>query len=448
VAVSFLDELKWRGLLHQRTAAGELEAHVAAPGRVAYSGFDPTSDSLTIGNLIPITLLRHWQRGGHRPIALMGGGTGLIGDPSGRDAERKLMSREQVEANVASQRRIMERLLDFSPRLSNRAMIVNNLDWLGQLGFLEVLRDVGKHFSINEMIQRDSVKRRLEQREHGISYTEFSYALLQAYDFLHLYRTEGCTVQLAGSDQYGNIVAGIDLIRREGGAHAGAGGKGAGEDAKGGQAYGVTAPLVTRSDGRKMSKSEGGAIWLSSDTSMRTSPYAFYQYWINLPDEDVIQWMKWYTMAERAEIEAIAAAHAGAPEQRGAQRALAAHMTASIHGTDELARVEAATGALFGGGDVRALDAAMLEEVLTDVPHSTHARAALGGEGALLADVLAETTLAKSKREAREFLQNGAVSVNGAKAAPDRRLRGADLLHGGVILLKRGKKLWHATRWG
>jgi tyrosyl-tRNA synthetase len=437
VATSFLDELSWRGLLHQRTAGAELDAHVAASGRVAYSGFDPTSDSLTIGNLIPITLLRHWQRAGHRPIALMGGGTGLIGDPSGRDAERQLMSREQVEANVASQRRIMERLLDFSAGISNRASIVNNLDWLGKLGYLEVLRDVGKHFSINEMIQRDSVKRRLEQREHGISYTEFSYALLQAYDFLHLYRAERCTVQLAGSDQYGNIVAGIDLIRREARTVAGAA-----------HSFGVTAPLVTRSDGRKMSKSEGGAVWLSSDTAMRTSPYAFYQYWINLPDEDVIQWMKWYTMLERAEIEAIAAEHGAAPEQRRAQRMLAAHMTKAVHGQDELARVEAATSALFGGGDVRSLDAAMLEEVFADVPHSTHPLAALAGEGASLVDVLAETTLVKSKREAREFLQSGAVSVNGVKAEADRRLRSGDLLHGRTILLKRGKKHWHATRWG
>jgi tyrosyl-tRNA synthetase len=430
--MSFLDEISWRGLLHQKTSPA-IEGYLAGGSRAGYAGFDPTSDSLTIGNFIPIKLLMHWQRAGHRPIALMGGGTGMIGDPSGKDGERTLMTRDEVEANVASQQRILERLLDFSPGLSNRASIVNNMDWLEKLGFIEVLRDVGKHFSVNEMIQRDSVKTRLETREQGISYTEFSYMLMQAYDFLHLRRTADCRMQMAGSDQYGNIVAGIDLIRREFGHDAG-------------QAYGVTAPLVTRSDGKKMGKSSGGAVWLSADTRHRTSPYAFYQYWINLPDSDAIPWLRWYTLLPKDEIEHAAARHASAPHERIAQELLAKSMTRMIHGETELAKVDAATRALFSG-NVRELDQEMIKEVFADVPHSVHARQDLEGEGVLLADLLPLTSLCQSKREAREHLAAGAVVVNGEKAPADRRLRLADLLHGGTVLLRRGKKNWHATKW-
>jgi tyrosyl-tRNA synthetase len=432
--MSFLDELRWRGQLHQATADAELVRHLGTPGRVGYAGFDPTSDSLTIGNYIPVKLLMHWQRAGHKPIAVMGGGTGLIGDPSGREAERSLMTREQVQANVASQKKIMERLLDFSPGLTNAAVVVNNIDWLDRLGFIEVLRDVGKYFSVNEMIARESVRARLEEREHGISYTEFSYIILQAYDFLHLRRTMNCTVQLGGSDQYGNIVAGIDLIRREFGHEQG-------------KTFGVTAPLVARSDGKKMSKSTGGAIWLSSNTNDRTSPYQFYQYWINLPDADIVQWLKWYTLLDRQEIESIAARHGRDPQARHAQRELARYMTRLIHGADELKKVESASESLFSG-DVRQLDAAMLEEVFADVPHSTHSRSMLAGEGVALVDLLPQTTLASSKREAREFLSGGAVAVNGTRTNGEQRLTAADLLHGHTILLKRGKKNWHATKWG
>jgi tyrosyl-tRNA synthetase len=429
----FLDELHWRGLLYQTTAEDELRDHLAAPGRIGYCGFDPTSDSLTIGNFIPIKLLMHYQRCGHKPIVLMGGGTGLIGDPSGRDTERSLMTREKVEANVASQKRIMERLLDFDPANPNAAVLVNNLDWLDRLGFLQVLRDVGKHFSINEMMQRDSVKRRLEQREQGMSYTEFSYMLLQAYDFLHLRREMNCTCQIAGSDQYGNIVAGIDLIRREFGSEAG-------------QAYGVTAPLVTRSDGAKMSKSTGNAIWLSADTEDRTSPYAFYQYFINLPDADVEQWLKWYTLLQETAIADVVAQHNAAPHERIGQRALAREMTALVHGEAERDRVEVASQALFSG-DVRQLDEEMLGEVFADVPSSTYDKALLEGDGLSLVELLAQTTLANSKREARQFLGDGAVSINGDRAAADGALTTADLLHGRTILLRRGKKRWHATQW-
>ena len=284
------------------------------------------------------------------------------------------------------------------------------------------------------MIQKDSVRDRLHGREQGISYTEFSYMLLQAYDFLHLRRTAGCTVQLAGSDQYGNIVAGIDLIRRELGHEPDA-------------AYGITAPLVNRSDGKKMSKSSGSAVWLSADTSDRTTPYAFYQYWINLPDADVVAWLKLFTFLGREEIDDLALQHEGEPHRRLAHTALARHMTEMIHGAPQLKRVETATDALFGRSDVRELDEATLAEVFSDVPHSTHDKALLTDAGVPLVEILGQTTLAGSKRVARESLSSGAVAVNGVRVDADRTLTGADLLPGQTILLRRGKKNWHATKW-
>jgi tyrosyl-tRNA synthetase len=428
-AKSFLDELRWRGLFHQATATDPLVHHLRTPGRVAYVGFDPTKDSLTIGNLVALGLLRHWQNAGHKPLLLIGGGTGQIGDPSGKDAERSLQTREQIHANVEGQRKIFEKLLDLDPKRENAARIVNNADWLDRLGYIEVLRDVGKHFSVNAMIQRDSVRERLHNREQGISYTEFSYMLLQAYDFLHLHRETGCSVQMAGSDQYGNIVSGIDLIHRVLGHER--------------EVYGVTAPLLMRADGKKFGKTEQGAVWLSAD---RTSPYAFYQFFINTDDTDVIAFLKLFTLLSETEVAALADEHARAPELRAAQRTLARELTRMIHSETELAKVEAATKALFEG-DVTSLSEDMLRDVFADVPHSQHDKTLLGGAGAQLVDILAETTLATSKREARQFLQAGAVLVNGVKAGIDSRLSSEQLLHGHTILLKRGKKLWHATQW-
>lgn len=426
--MDFLAELEWRGLLHQ-TAGQGIESHLTTPVRVAYCGFDPTADSLTVGNFIAIKLLMHWQRAGHRPIVLMGGGTGLIGDPSGKDSERQLLTEAQVRANIASQRRALEHLLDFDPARPNGALLVNNNDWLGHVGFIEMLRDVGKFFSVNAMIQRDSVRERLHNREQGISYTEFSYVLLQAYDFLHLRQNHDCTVQLAGSDQYGNIVAGMDLIRRrlpEG--HN--------------DSYAVTNKLLTRHDGQKIGKSAGNAVWLNPD---RTSPFKFYQYWINTDDADVVRFLYWLTFLPREEIENLAAEHEQAPHQRHAQRTLARHLTDLVHGPDALAGAEHASQALFGG-DLHALDAQTLHEVFEDVPHTEHARDQLTG-GLDLIELLPQTTLAKSRREAREFLQNGAISVNGDRVGADHRLTSDDLLHGRTLLLRRGKKHWHATIW-
>ncbi len=436
-SIGFLDELAWRGMLHQTTDETGLPAFLETPGRVAYCGFDPTNDSLTIGNFMAMKLLAHWQRCGHTPIVLMGGGTGLIGDPSGKDAERQLLDRDQVSHNIEACRSIFERVLDFDESKPNAARMVDNADWLCGLGYIDMLRDVGKHFSVNMMIQKDSVRDRLENREQGISYTEFSYMILQAYDFLHLRREMDCTVQVAGSDQYGNIVAGIDLIRRDMIDSP--------EDTPRG--HGITAPLLTKSDGTKFGKTESGAIWLTAD---RTSPYAFHQFWLNAADEDIATYLRWFTFLDQDAIEDIERRHAGTPQDRLAQRTIASEMTRLMHGQDELDRAEAAAEALFSG-DVAGLDEGLLDDVFRDVSHSDHARSTLEGEGVLLADLLPETTLAASKREAREFLGNGSVSINGAKLAADsaleHRLGMDDLLHGKTILLRRGKKTWHATRW-
>ncbi len=441
----FLDDLRERGLIHQCTDEAGLRAHLdlsAAGGqpRRAYVGFDPTADSLTIGNLVPIMLLARFQRAGHVPVVVMGGGTGLIGDPSGKSAERQLMTRERVEANVASQRTIFERVLDFSAGAKNAAQLTNNIDWLSGLTYLDALRDVGKHFSVNQMIQRDSVRDRLHNREQGISYTEFSYMVLQAYDFLHLYRAQGVTLQMGGSDQFGNIVSGSDLIRRHSVEAAGAA-----------PAFGLTTPLITKADGGKFGKTESGAVWLTAkrgetDTNPnRTSPYAYYQFWLNAADADAEKFLKTFTFRPVDEITALMGEHAANPGARAPQRALAQDATDLLHGREARVAAEGAAQALFSG-DVAALSAELLGEVLAAAPASSHDKALLAGEGVPLLDVLA-TTLCKSKSEARQALTEGSISVNGTKATPADRLTAARLLHGTTIALRRGKKNWHATLW-
>lgn len=424
----FLTELSSRSLLHQASHEEALRAHLASGVRRAYVGFDPTADSLTIGNFIPIKLLMHWQRAGHQPVVVMGGGTGLIGDPSGKSAERQLLTRDAVEHNVARQRLIFERLLDFSGPTA--ALLHNNLDWLGQLSFIEALRDVGKHFSVNAMMQRDSVRERLHHREQGISYTEFSYMLLQSYDYLHLRRSHGVTVQMGGSDQWGNIVSGCDLVRR------------VLPDGQN-ESFAVTAPLVTRSDGGKFGKSESGAIWLSPE---RTSPYAFYQFWLNTDDGDLLRYLRMFTFFSVEEIAELQAVHEKDPGARSAHRALARHMTELVHGPSERAQAEAAAQALFSG-DVRELSEQTLREVFSAVPTSSHDKNQLSVEGLSLVEILAQTTLCKSKREAREFLQSGSVSVSGRKVGADDKLLQTDLLHGRLVAIRRGKKSWHLLRF-
>lgn len=419
------DDLAWRGLIHQETHAAGLREHCATSGRLVYCGFDPTSDSLTIGNLVPILMLRRFQLAGHRPVVVMGGGTGLIGDPSGKEAERPVMSQERIRANVEGQRSIFERLLDFSGERA--AVIVNNADWLEKLSFVEVLRDIGKHFSVNMMIQKDSVRDRLHNREQGISYTEFSYMLLQAYDFQYLHDTMNVTVQVAGSDQWGNIVAGIDLVRRT--RHV--------------ELFGLTSPLVTKADGGKFGKSEAGAVWL---TANRTSAYAFYQFWLNTQDADVAKYLKIFSLLPRGEIEDLVAEHEKNPAARVAHRALAAHVTELLHGHEARLQAENASQALFTG-DVSGLPESALDEVFGNAPSSTHLVSELSGEGKPMVELLVETGVARSKREAREFLSSGAVSLNGDKVGLDARLTPERLLYGEVALIRRGKKTWHVTRW-
>ena len=423
--MDLLDDLAARGLVHQQTDADGLRRHLAEAPRALYAGFDPTRDSLTIGHLVPLLMLARFQRAGHRPVAVMGGGTGLIGDPSFKANERPMLTREEVEHNVSRIRESALRVLDATG--ANGALFVNNIDWLDKLSFVDALRDIGKHFSVNAMIQRDSVRERLENREQGISYTEFSYMLLQAYDFLHLYREHGVTLQTAGSDQWGNIVAGIDLIRRT--THA--------------EAFGLTHPLVTKADGTKFGKTESGAVWLAPD---RTSPYAFYQFWLNSADADVAKYLHFYTFLPVAEIATAVAEHTANPGARTAQRLLAENVTRLVHGDDALAQAEAATRALFSG-EVASLSKVTLDEVFSTAPASELSKARLSGDGASLVDLLVEASVVKSKREAREFLEQGAIQLNGERAALDTRLTPASLLHGEVVLVRRGRKAWHVLRF-
>lgn len=434
---AFLDDLRWRGLLHQSTSE-ELGAHLDGECRSAYVGYDPTADSLTIGNLVSIILLGRFQRAGHRPVALMGGGTGMIGDPSGKSAERPLLTPDQVEANVASIRPIFERILDFSADQRNGAEMVDNIDWLGSIGYIDLLRDIGKHFSVNVMMQKDSVSARLNEREQGISYTEFSYQVLQAYDFLHLHRTRGVTIQMGGSDQYGNIVAGIDLVRRLERLDDGA------EGTVGAETFGLTTPLVTKADGGKFGKSETGAIWL---TAARTSPYRFHQFWLNAADADVVNYLRWFTFLERDEVEALGVATEERPQERAAQKRLADEVTRMLHGESEMQAANAAAGALFTG-KVRGLDQATLGAIADDLGAISRSLAELAGaEPPMVGGLLKELGLASSNREVREFIGGGAVRINGEPVTEDRRIETSDVLDGGIMLVRRGRKNWAAIRW-
>jgi tyrosyl-tRNA synthetase len=422
--MDLLADLEFRGQLYQQTDAEGLRQHLASPRKI-YCGFDPTKDSLTIGNLVQILLLRRFQAAGHTPVVVMGGGTGMIGDPSGKEAERQILTAEQVASNVAGQRVCFERLLDFTG--PNAAQIVNNADWLGKLGFIEALRDIGKHFSVNMMIQKDSVRERLHNRDQGISYTEFSYMLLQAYDFSYLLKHHDVTVQAAGSDQWGNIVAGVDLIRR---THQR-------------EAFGLTTPLVTKADGGKFGKTETGAIWLTAE---RTSPYAFYQFWVNAADADVPKFLRTFTFFSHQEIERLQAEHEQNPGARAAHRALAQHLTELLHGPEGLAQAQKATEALFSG-DVSELSEAAIAELFGSAPSTQLAKEKLAGDGYAAVDLLVDGGVVKSKREAREFLGNGAILLNGRAAGVDERVRAEHLLHGAVLLVRRGRKNWHVLRF-
>ena len=423
--MALLDELAWRGLIHQQTHDSLSETLEKGPITL-YAGFDPTADSLHVGSLIPILGLAHFQRAGHRPIALVGGGTGLIGDPSFKAAERALLSREQVEHNVAGIRAQLEHILEFSG--ANAAIMLNNMDWLGGLSFIEFLRDVGKHFSVNAMLAKDSVRQRLEDRDHGISFTEFTYSLLQAYDFLQLNEAYGCQLQIGGSDQWGNIVAGIDLTRR----------------VRGAETYGLTLPLVTKSDGSKFGKSESGNVWLDP---ARTSPYKFYQFWLNQADTDTAKYLKYFTFLTREMIVALEDQILNEPHRREAQRRLAEEMTRLIHGESALENAQKASQAMFGG-DLTGLDEATLADIFSEVPSSTLDRSQLSG-GQPLLDLLVGAGVFPSKGDGRRMIKNGGLYINNVRVDDENMAAGAGiLLTETTAVVRKGKKHYHMLRFG
>lgn len=422
--MDLLADLEFRGQLYQQTDAEGLRKHLAAPRKV-YAGFDPTSDSLGIGNLVPIVTLRRFQQAGHTPFVVMGGGTGMIGDPSGKSAERQIMTPERVAQNVAGQRKVYERLLSFEG--SNAAHLVDNAEWLSKLGFIEALRDIGKFFSINMMIQKDSVRERLNNRDQGISYTEFSYMLLQAYDFSYLLQHHDVTIQAAGSDQWGNIVAGVDLIRRT----------------QQRESFGLTVPLITKADGTKFGKTETGNLWLTPE---RTSPYSFFQFWVNAADADVSKYLRTFTFFSHDEILQLESEHQTNPGGRVAHRALAKHMTELVHGAEGLAHAQSATDALFSG-NVAELSPATIADLFGSAPASTLAKGKLADPGYPVVDLLVDGGVVKSKREAREFLGNSAILINGRTPAAEGNVDSSWLLHDEVLLIRRGKKVWHVVRF-
>jgi tyrosyl-tRNA synthetase len=412
--ISTFDELAWRGLLHQYT---EGLAESLAKGHVTvYAGFDPSASSLHVGNLVPVMGLVHLQRGGHRPIALVGGGTGMIGDPSGKSTERPLATPDVVGANAATLHTQLERFLEFEGPAAARMM--NNAEWLLPLKAVDFMRDVGKHFTVNYMLQKESVKARMEA---GISYTEFSYMLLQAYDYLQLHERTGATLQVGGSDQWGNITAGIELIRR----------------VAGGEAHALTFPLVTNASGTKFGKTEAGAVWL--DPAL-TSPYRFYQFWVNTDDRDVGRYLRFFSLLSREEIESVEGELAAHPERRAAQHALARDVTARVHGAETLRVVERASALLFGRElDLSLADEAVLRSLREDVPF---AEVPAGENGTLDAlDLFAAAGLVPSKGAARRLLEQGGLSINGRRlGAGDRAISSDALLPGRHLLLRKGAR--------
>jgi tyrosyl-tRNA synthetase len=421
-----LQELEWRGLVADMANREELQRLLApgAPPVTLYVGFDPTADSLHLGHLIGLLILRRFQLAGHRPIAVAGGATGMIGDPSGKSAERNLLSSDHLEANLAGIQQQLRRLLDFDSA-TNPALLLNNADWVRPLGVLEFLRDIGKHFSVNAMMARDSVKLRMES---GISFTEFSYSLLQAYDFLHLHETHDCVLQAGGADQWGNITAGIDLIRRR----------------REKVACGLTTPLLTKTDGTKFGKTEGGAIWLSPE---KTSVYRFYQFLIQVEDAQVVQLLKYFSFLPREEIDALAAQHAATPERREAHRRLALELTTLVHGAQAAHDAVRASEILFGGS-LDGITEAQFGEVIAEVPNSDQPRENLGQPSASLVDLLVAAKLSPSKSQARKDVEAGGVYVNNLRTADGKLVLGPDhLLFGTYVLLRKGKRNYALLRF-
>jgi tyrosyl-tRNA synthetase len=427
--MSLFADLTWRGLVNQTTAPDFLPEWLSTGQRTVYCGFDPTSDSLHVGSLLPVMLLRRFQKAGHRPIALVGGATGMVGDPTGKTDERKLLDAETLQKNVAGIRSQLERFIDFGDgsATGSDALLVNNFDWMGPISYLEFLRDVGKHFPVNVMLSKDSVKGRLE-RDSGISYTEFSYMLLQAYDFVLLKRKFGCELQIGGSDQWGNITAGIDLARRMDGT----------------QLYGMTCPLLLKSDGTKMGKTEKGAVYLSA---AKTSPYAFYQYWINTADADAGMALRFLTELSHEEIAALDEQRTSEPQKRESQKRLAEELTKLVHGSEGLEAARRATE-IFFGAEIENLSDGELNEIFAEVPSKQLTRDSLASAGLPLVDALVESGLCKSKGDARRVIDQGGAYVNNRRqSGVDTKLSLANLASETVMVLRSGKKTYALLRF-
>lgn len=419
MANALLEELSWRGLVYQQTDEEGIEALLNKEEVKIYCGADPTADSLHIGHLLPYLTLRRFQEAGHRPIVLVGGGTGMIGDPSGKSEERVLQTEAQVDKNVRGIQKQMEQLFDFN--VENGPILVNNYDWLSQISLIEFLRDYGKHVGVNYMLGKDSIQTRLET---GISYTEFTYTILQAIDFGHLNRVHDCKIQIGGSDQWGNITSGIELMRRMYGVT---------------DAYGFTIPLVTKADGKKFGKSESGTVWLDPE---KTSPYEFYQFWINTTDDDVIKFLKYFTFLSKSDIEALEKSVAEEPHLRKAQTTLAEEVTRFIHGEDALAEAQRISQALFKG-DLKSLSAEEIKAGFKDVPQVT-----LSNETTNLVDALVETKISSSKRQAREDITNGAIYINGERQQDlEYTLSSDDRYDDTFTIIRRGKKKYFMVNY-
>lgn len=418
-----LAELQWRGLIHQHTDRDQLEKFLSEP-RAVYCGFDPTAPSLHCGSLLPLMALRRFQRAGHKPIALVGGATGMIGDPSGKSEERVLLSADILEENVSGLKQQMGRVLDFDGPAA--ATLVNNFDWMGKWSYIDFLRDVGKNFPVNVMLSKDSVKSRLQREDGGLSYTEFSYMLLQAYDFAHLADKHDCLLQIGGSDQWGNITAGIDLARRMHGKHL----------------HAITCPLLLTSDGKKMGKTETGAVWLDAE---RTSPYAFYQYWVNVLDSDVLMCLRFLTEIEQEEYKHLESCVADKPHEREAQKRLAGWLTDFLHGAEGLKIAQQATDVFFGA-EISDLNDSQLLQIFADVPSATITKAQLA-EGLSLIDAVALVGLAKTKSEARRTIKQGGIYVNNLRLDDEKFiLRPTDLASESVIVIRSGKRKFALLR--
>ncbi len=420
------EELQWRGLVYQTTDDVGLSKWLDEKPRTVYAGFDPTADSLHVGHLVPLLMLRRFQKKGHHPIAIAGGATGMIGDPSGKSDERNLLTAEALTNNLENIKQQLSRFLDFSTN-DNPAKLVNNLDWTGKFSFIDFLRDVGKHFPVSVMLNKDSVKSRLERGDGGLSYTEFSYMLLQAYDFVHLHREFGCELQVGGRDQWGNITAGIDLCRRM----------------MGSQLYGITCPLLTKADGTKMGKTEKGAVWLSPE---KTSPYNFFQYWINISDDDVGTCLRVLTDVSQEEIEALDQARVEAPHERASQKRLAQEITQLVHGEEGLAAAEVATQ-IFFGAEISELSDANLADIFADVPSCEVPRSTLE-EGLYLTEALITAGLCKSKGEARRMIGQGGAYVNNRRQEDaELQLKPEHLASETMIVLRWGRKKYALLRF-